>query len=103
MTKIYYEETGINNLIKPKLENSINNLKDSIKLSNQLYIPYAFRYRNYLNLLKDSLKTDLNTINQIYEFISKSSNGFQNINDKLNLGIYNIDNYSISLRQSAIK
>lgn len=103
MTKIYYEDTGINNLVKPRLENSINSLKSSIKLSSQLYIPYGFRYRNYLNSLNDNLKSDLNIISDVYDFIKRSSNGFQNINDRLNLDIYNIDNYSISLRQSAIK
>lgn len=103
MTKIYFNESSLNRLINVGLDNSINNLRSAIETSSMLYIPYYFNYRSYLKSLDDNLKSDLNTIIDIYNKIKNSSINFSNINDNLNSKVNGIENYSISLRQSAIK
>lgn len=103
MTKIYFDESGLTRLVNGGLYNSINNLRKAIEISGMLYIPYDFNYRNYLKSLDDNLKSDLNIINNVYNTIKNSSSNFSNIKDNLNSKVNGIENYSISLRQSAIK
>lgn len=103
MAKIYYDEGNLNRLVNVGLESSINNLRKAIETSSMLYIPYEFRYRGYLKSLDDNLKANLNSINGIYSTLKESSKVYSNISNSINSDVSGIENYSISLRQSAIK
>lgn len=103
MAKIYFDESSLNRLVNVGLDNSINNLRKAIEISSMLYIPYDFKYRSYLKTLDDNLKLNLNSINGIYNTIKNSSRTYSKINNDINSEIRDIENYSISLRQSAIK
>ena len=103
MSKIYFDESSLNRLVNVGLDNSINNLRKAIEISSMLYIPYDFKYRSYLKSLDDNLKANLNSINNIYSTIKNSSKVYSNINNEVNSQVAGIENYSIALRQSAIK
>lgn len=103
MTKIYFDESGLQRLVNSNLEKSINNLEKIVETSSILSIPYDFKYRNYLQTLDNSIKEDLEKVKNVYNIIKKSSNVFINVKDELESDISNIENYSVSLRQSAIK
>lgn len=103
MAKVYYDERNLSGLVNVGLESSINTLTKAIDISSVLYIPYDFKYRSYLKSLDDNLKENLNSINKIYSTINESSKVYSNISDSVNSGVNGIENYSISLRQSAIK
>ena len=103
MAKIYFEESNLNRLVNVGLESSINNLRKAIETSSMLSIPYEFKCRSYLNSLDNNLKTNLNTINSVYNTIKDSAKTYSNISNDVNSNVSGIENYSISLRQSAIK
>ena len=103
MAKICFDENSLNRLVNVGLDSSINNLRKAIEISSMLYIPYDFRYRSYLKSLDDNLKANLNSLNSIYNTIKSSSKVYSNIENETNSQVSDIENYSISLRQSAIK
>lgn len=103
MSKIYFDESSLTRLVNVGLDNSINNLRKAIETSSMLYIPYDFKYRNYLKSLDDNLNANLNSISGIYNTIKNSSKAYSNIANETNSQVSGIENYSISLRQSAIK
>lgn len=103
MAKIYFDKNNLKCLVSPDLEKSINNLKKAVSTSNMLYIPYDFNYRNYLQSLGSKLQRNIDTINNINNIIKNSSKAYSNINNDISDQISDIENYSISLRQSAIK
>lgn len=100
---IYFEESGLNNLINGRLECAKNNLNRANRISNQLNIPNDFKYRIYLYNLKNSLNSDYSDVNNILNIIKNSSRSFNNIENDLNYSLSGIENYSINMRQSAIK
>ena len=103
MAKIYYDERNLNRLVNVGLESSINNLRNAIETSSMLNVPYDFKYRSYLKSLDDNLKNNLSSINNIYSTLKNSSKVYSNISNSVNSDVSGIENYSISLRQSAIK
>lgn len=103
MAKIYFDDTNLNRFVNVGLDSSIDNIRRAIEISSMLYIPYDFKYRDYLKSLDDNLKNDLNTVNGVYSTIKSSSKTYSNIDNDVNSQIKGIENYSISLRQSAIK
>lgn len=103
MSKIYFDESSLTRLVNVGLDNSINNLRKAIEISSMLYIPYDFKYINYLKSLDDNLKANLNSISGICNTIKNSSKAYSNISNETNSQVSGIENYSISLRQSAIK
>ena len=103
MAKIYFDESSLNRLVNVGLDSSINNLRKAIEISSMLYIPYDFKYRSYLKSLDDNLKVTLNSVSGIYNTIKNSSKVYSNIENEINSQVNGIENYSISLRQSAIK
>ena len=72
---------------------------EDIKANKQSY----FKYRSYLKSLDDNLKVTLNSVSGIYNTIKNSSKVYSNIANETNSQVNGIENYSISLRQSAIK
>ncbi len=100
---IYFEESELNNLINGRLECAKNNLNRANRISNQLNIPNDFKYRIYLYNLKNSLNSDYSDVNNILNIIKNSSRSFNNIENDLNYSLSGIENYSINMRQSAIK
>ena len=103
MTKIYLDNNSSNSYVTDNLSNAITNLKASKSLASVLNIPYGFEYKNYLRKLDDNLQTDLNIINGIYKKIKNDSKKYIKIRDEFENNLNGIENYSISLRQSAIK
>lgn len=103
MTKIYLDETSIKNYINGSLENAITRLKEAKSVANALSIPYEFNYRSYLKNLDEKIDSDLDSIGEVYNKIKEHSKRYSNINNDVNNSISEIENYSISLRQSAIK
>ena len=103
MAKIYFDEGNLIRLVNVGLESSINNLRDAIGTSSMLSVPYDFKYRSYLKSLDDNLKNNLSAINNIYSTIKESTKTYSNISNNVNSDTSGIENYSISLRQSAIK
>ena len=98
-----YDERNLNRLVNVGLESSINNLRNAIETSSMLNIPYDFKYRSYLKSLDDNLKNNLSGINNIYSIIKNSSKVYSNISNSVDSDLSGIENYSISLRQSAIR
>ena len=103
MAKIYFDETNLKRFVNVGLGNSINNIRKAIEISSMLYIPYDFKYIDYLKSLDDNLKSDLNSVNDVYSTIKNSSEKYLNINNDIESQVRGIENYQISLRQSAIK
>ncbi len=103
MTKIYYNQNEINGLISSNFENSVNNLQKAISISNQLDIPSDFEYKKYLKNLDDKLQEDLDKMKLISNKIYKSSKLFSETSNELSSNLYDIEDYSILLRESAIK
>lgn len=103
MAKIYFDETSLKRFVNVGLDSSINNIRRAIEISSMIYVPYDFKHRDYLKSLDDNLKSDLNTINGVYSTIKNSSKKYSDINNDIESQVRGIDNYQISLRQSAIK
>ena len=103
MAKINFDETSLKNHINGNIESSILALKNAKYIASILSVPYEFDYSSYLKNLDDNINSDLNEINEIYNKIKRHSKKFSNINNELKNDIIEIENYSISLRQSAIK
>lgn len=103
MSKIYFDETSFNRMLNERLETTISLLNEAKYIAGALNIPYDFNYRNYLNKLDDNIKQDMNTINVVYIKIKDDAKKYTLINDELNKNISAIEDYSISLRQSAVK
>lgn len=103
MAKINFDETSLKNYINGNFDSSILALKNAKYIASILSVPYEFDYNNYLKKLDDNINADLNAINEIYNKIKRHSKQFSNINSELNNDIIGIENYSVSLRQSAIK
>ena len=103
MSKIYFDETSFNRLLNERLERTVSLLNEARYVAASLNIPYNFNYRSYLQKLDDNIKQDMNTINTVYNKIKGDAKKYGLINDEVNSSISGIENYSISLRQSAIK
>jgi len=103
MTKIYLDNSSSNSYVTDNLGNAITNLKASKSLASILDVPYDFEYKNYLRKLDDGLQVDLNIINGIYKKIKNDSKKYISIRDEFEKNLSGIENYSISLRKSAIK
>ena len=103
MSKIYLDEMRFKSYINNNLEKSISLLKEIMNIAKSLDIPYDFDYKNYLKNLDDSVKSNLDVIYNLHEKIKGDCKQYNNINDDVNNRVGGIENYSISLRQSAIK
>lgn len=103
MTKIYFDEESLARLVNTGLYNSLDKIKNAIQISSSLSIPSGFMYKQSLNSLDENLKSNFNSINSVYNTIKNSTTRFSQINSELNYSISNIENYSIPMRQSAIK
>lgn len=103
MTKIYLDENSFKNYVNSYLENAISLVNSSKNIAKSLNIPYDFDYRSYLKNLDDGLSEDLNDLNIIYNKIKTHSSYYSYANNDLYEELRGIENYSISIRQSAIK
>ena len=103
MTKINFNEREIARLINQDLYDSINNLNQAVRLSSGLSIPSSFDYKKYLTTLDDELKKDLKVLVDIYNVIQDSTKTYSKINDEVIFSVKSIENYSVPLRNSAIK
>lgn len=103
MTKINFDETNLSMFVNKGLESSISNLKKAVSISSVLSIPYEFKYRSYLKSLDDNLKETLGDISNVYNSVKNSSTAYSYITDEVNSKVTEVENYTISLRQSAIK
>lgn len=103
MAKIYLDELKFNNYIGKNLKNAIFSLREALTICSILDIPYDFDYRNYLKKFNDNIKLDLNVVNNLYNRIKDDCKKYNNINDNIDNYLNSIENYSISLRKSAIK
>ena len=103
MAKIYLDENGVKNYVNNYLESAISLVNNSKNIAKSLSIPYDFDYRRYLKDLDDKLTEDLNELNRVYNKIKTHSAYYTYANNDLYEDLRGIENYSISLRQSAIK
>lgn len=103
MTKIYLDDNGLKNYVNNYLGSAISLVNSSRNIAKSLSIPYDFDYRSYLKNLDDKLTEDLNELNRVYNKIKTHFDYYSYANNDLYEDLRGIENYSISLRQSAIK
>ncbi len=103
MAKIYFEEEGLERLVNTGLYNCLEKIEKAIQISNTLSVPSGFIYSQNLNSLDEGFKSNFNSIKSVYNVIKGSNKKISEINNELNFDISSIENYSIPLRQSAIK
>lgn len=103
MTKIYLEDTSVKKYLDNNLANAINLLKQTINTAGILDVPYDFDYRDYTKNMGDNLDLDLNELKGVYNKIKNGYDGCNNLNNDINDKVSEIENYSISLRKSAIR
>lgn len=103
MTKIYLDEMTLKKYVYGNLENTISILKDGKNIAKSLNIPYDFKYRTYLKNLDDSIVQELNSLDAVYNIIKNHSSMYSKVNDDITSELDSIENYNISLRQTAIK
>lgn len=103
MAKLNYDKSNAENLVNTYLDSSISNLKNVLSVFNQSSVPYDFKYKNYLTQTSEKISTYINEINNLNQKMRNSYKTFSSINDASKNDLIGIENYSISLRQSAIK
>ena len=103
MTKIYLVNTSVKNYLNNNLTNAINLLKQATSTASVLDVPYDFDYRDYTKNIEDNLTSELNQLKTVYNKIKNGLDGYNDINNDVNDKLSDIENYSISLRKSAIR
>lgn len=103
MTKIYLVNTSVKNYLNNNLTNAINLLKQATSTASVLDVPYDFDYRDYTKNIEDNLTSELNQLKTVYNKIKNGLDGYNGINNDVNDKLGDIENYSISLRKSAIR
>ena len=103
MAKLNYDKSSAENLVNSNLDNSINDLKSISSVFNQTIIPYDFAYKTYLTQTSEVIKSYISEISNLNQKMRNSYKTLSNINEEIKKELSGIENYSISLRQSAIK
>lgn len=105
MTKIYYDDSSLSGYISEGLKKAVSALERAKAIANALSVPWDFYYnsKNYLYSLDDKIKSDIDRVSGVHKRITNLSKAYNLIGDELNQNVSGIENYSISLRQSAIK
>lgn len=103
MSKIYIDQSGIDEYVKDELSLSITNLKNASSLLSNLSIPKNFKYKDYLKNLNSIICENYNDSNDIYDKIFKFIGRLEIINNNFSLNLINITNYKVDKRLSGIK
>ena len=103
MAKIYLVDTSVKNYLNNNLTNAIDLLKQATSIASILDVPYDFDYRDYTKNTEDDLASELNQLNGVYNKIKNGLDGCNSISNDVNDKVSDIENYSISLRKSAIR
>lgn len=103
MARMNCDRSNAESLVNSRLDNSITNLKNISSVFNQTVIPYDFKYKTYLTQTSEAIISYINEVNSLNQKMRDSYKTLSNINEEIKRELSGIENYSISLRQSAIK
>ena len=103
MSKLTYNRNVCSGVIIPNLASAVRNLNLVQNAMNSINLPSDFIYKTYINDLATNIKNYSSELNKLSDKIEKSLKSFGSIEQDVSDKLFNIENYSISIRNSAIK
>lgn len=98
MTKLRFEYSGLQRVVVPSLNITINNLSSTINSASSMDIPGDFGYASELRSLPTFLSNQRSKLRYTTEWIDKSNNKYQSSQNELNAGLEAVDNVDIKTR-----
>lgn len=103
MAQFKYDKIGMNSVVIGSLVNTLSELKNINFLLESTSIPDDFSQKNRIISLKNKVNDSIRIINNLNDKLNNTNRLLSNLNNELQNEILLIENYSINMRQSAIK
>jgi|GEM_PF-1989460 hypothetical protein len=102
MSKVYYPEEGLVELTRADNEEASRTLGNAISMCN-FDIPWNFRFRDYLNGLRNTLDGYNNRLKEVREDIARADGEFTALSDRARANIDAMEPVDIKKREQLIQ